>query len=946
MMDELWRPIRTDRADGGFSVVAYGAESRTDPFNAPSTTPLDTVLYKNPEGHLTRRLFDGSRVVWVDECDSVEFDTADLSSVTCDNADQTYYTFEPSGEVSEIFNARQVAAGDLPNADPALRYTYDTLGRVLRIEDSNLAGTGFTASEYHPGGTVAETTNARGEIRSYSYDALDRLIGIATPSDEPDYAVSYESGGDRYLHPKVEGAGFYTQGYAYDSLGQVERSSLVVANGLGGWEGFITDYEYDLAGRTNMIVHPDTETTVRYEYEGAYLKRVCDLGSASDCSSSAARALISDVVYDALGRRTETHSESGVRTFEFDETTQRLKRDHFAGSNDPYWFERQYTEYDRLGNLLTIEGGTSLGQTIPIAESYAYDHRDRLRTWTKEGTAVSYEYDEIGNMTKHAGRTQYYYDPDRPNMLTQLLDGGLYGHDDDGNVSSITGSGGDRYFAFDSANQLTCAGTSAGQCNISSFKYDIHGRRLIAMQAGGSFRIYTGSGFGYHGGTIEQAFIEIEAFGDRLAIKQIPEPGRRTTSLELVPVPPREFWWLAPFAILPLAIWGARRSAFVLVAARPLQAGTAMASAASLLLPSVPLAGGGGGPTFYWELSDRLGTGTVLVDENGEGVRHTLYEPFGKEYLTVGTAQTFRRYYAGHRRNDDVGLDYMQARWYDPESGTFLSLDPLVAIPDDPQTYNPYTYARNNPILFIDPSGMSISPESSGDTVLEYEQGNGLKIEVTVENSSGGVWIAPLDSTPGVGSGSGSGASSGGTSGVTSGGGMAAVPDMAAAAQGGMSPVQVAMHPGPEEMFEGGGPVAEGISDFDAEFLMGGTGIGGIGRIPARAGGMRSGARSRGANLRKMGLAGVKLKGSSYNTGRKALEGAGFRLERTTGTGRKVFVNDRTGAVVTHDSGKALAAGQKNHWTIQDKGGAFYDASGRPVSGPHPPMGGKHIPGD
>ena len=47
--------------------------------------------------------------------------------------------------------------------------------------------------------------------------------------------------------------------------------------------------------------------------------------------------------------------------------------------------------------------------------------------------------------------------------------------------------------------------------------------------------------------------------------------------------------------------------------------------------------------------------------------------------------------------NDESGLVYMQARWMDPSSGTFLSIDPLVAGLGDPQSHNAYAYPRNNP---------------------------------------------------------------------------------------------------------------------------------------------------------------------------------------------------------------------------------------------------------
>jgi RHS repeat-associated protein len=47
-----------------------------------------------------------------------------------------------------------------------------------------------------------------------------------------------------------------------------------------------------------------------------------------------------------------------------------------------------------------------------------------------------------------------------------------------------------------------------------------------------------------------------------------------------------------------------------------------------------------------------------------------------------------------------------KARWYDPGSGTFLSVDPVVADAGDPQAYNAYAYARNNPVSNVDPTGM------------------------------------------------------------------------------------------------------------------------------------------------------------------------------------------------------------------------------------------------
>lgn len=85
------------------------------------------------------------------------------------------------------------------------------------------------------------------------------------------------------------------------------------------------------------------------------------------------------------------------------------------------------------------------------------------------------------------------------------------------------------------------------------------------------------------------------------------------------------------------------------------------------------------------------------------------------------------------------------------------------------------------------------------------------------------------------------------------------------------------------------------------------------------------------AKLKGLGLENVELAGRSFNSGRKALEKAGFEWKRTTPTGRREFVNKETGARVSYDSGKALTPGQKPHWHIDDRGGFRSSRSGRCV---------------
>ena len=61
--------------------------------------------------------------------------------------------------------------------------------------------------------------------------------------------------------------------------------------------------------------------------------------------------------------------------------------------------------------------------------------------------------------------------------------------------------------------------------------------------------------------------------------------------------------------------------------------------------------------------------------------------------------------FTGQRQDTQHGLILFPARAYDPELGRFLQPDPFVQDPSDPQTLNRYSYVRNNPVNFVDPSG-------------------------------------------------------------------------------------------------------------------------------------------------------------------------------------------------------------------------------------------------
>ncbi|MHB1459238.1 MAG: RHS repeat-associated core domain-containing protein [Armatimonadota bacterium] len=80
------------------------------------------------------------------------------------------------------------------------------------------------------------------------------------------------------------------------------------------------------------------------------------------------------------------------------------------------------------------------------------------------------------------------------------------------------------------------------------------------------------------------------------------------------------------------------------------------------------------------------------------------YYPFGQTRVDSGSVNLHYKY-TGQEEDAEIGLYFYGARYYDPAIGRFVSADTLVQNFSDPQTLNRYSYARNNPLYYVDPSG-------------------------------------------------------------------------------------------------------------------------------------------------------------------------------------------------------------------------------------------------
>ncbi len=102
---------------------------------------------------------------------------------------------------------------------------------------------------------------------------------------------------------------------------------------------------------------------------------------------------------------------------------------------------------------------------------------------------------------------------------------------------------------------------------------------------------------------------------------------------------------------------------------------------------------------------DHLGSSNVITDAQGGLTGVFEYTPYGSFAPTSHQPLVTSHYFTGQRLDDETGFYFYNARYYDPEIGRFISADTLVPDSSDPQAFNRYSYVRNNPIRFVDPSG-------------------------------------------------------------------------------------------------------------------------------------------------------------------------------------------------------------------------------------------------
>lgn len=717
LYDRSNRLIKTTSKDGLETTTSYQAGSVT------VTTPKgSTIAQVNAYGLVTERKFPDGRTLRYDYDANQK-----LSRVTTSTGQVTTFSYDSAGRKTAMVDPslgtiryRYSPAGDLleqvDNKGIATTYQYDVLGRItskavgsqqplIYSYDSGtknstgrlakVAGAfGYKQISYTPSGKVALT--------AYSYENLGTAYTESLRYDPLDRVTAYTFPDGTVQSYRYDGLGRFTKIFVddkllasyqgYDAAGRVGIKE--VNNGFRGEAKVTQDrYVYDRARDTiaelaTVAVGSGNESplqNIRYSYnQAAELAHITDLRPSTTVTGDDGEMVDTSVSqsfrYDALGQLSEARGIYGTKAFSYDQNGNIIRRQGQVYDELSYNAKNQLASspaieviYDKNGNLVSKRHKAD-GTTW----QYQYNDENRLIAVLKNGKALaSYAYNEAGRRYKkiiyREGETSTtWYISGSFELVTSGSRSGTAIHR--------------HYYGVD--QQRLATETSSTAKGLGAILAPDHGQWAAALTPLSLGNIQ--HSLADAGQWLKEA-ITVDRLLALLAVVFTLLFGLLLSQLRL-----------SHKLTLPRALRLAGHTALGYVMAATLS------TAAYGDSGSFPLAHQGASQQVFYHYN-YLGSATLLTDHEGKIVKRYVYSPYGEvdAKRSVGKASSSIRF-AGYQADDETGLLYVNARYYDASLGRFLTPD--LKVPKDGRDalgLNRYAYVKNNPISYIDPTGHS-----------------------------------------------------------------------------------------------------------------------------------------------------------------------------------------------------------------------------------------------
>ena len=542
-------------------------------------------------------------------------------------------------------------------------YDYDAFGNLLKVRDFAGNETNLT---YNVNGMRTRVVDPDAGTWTYDYTALGELKSQTNARGQKG-TYTYDQLGRPISRAEPEGVTTWAWGHSSAAFNIGALASV-------SSPGFQESYTYDSSGRPTAVTRSVAGSTLvtSYSYDAATglldtltyptvtgvapfrLKHVFDRGRLVrlvDAGSPASVYWQLESV-NAAGQTAAVALGNGVKVASSHDAITGLLTSRTTGPSGGTSLQNLRYTWDAVGNLKD-RSDVNRG----VVEQFTYDTRDRLDLVQRAGvTTLDLAYDDLGNVTYKSDIGAYRYDAVRKHAVV-AAGSNTYAYDANGAVTNASGSS-IGWYSYDLPSQITHPNG-----NYSAFYYG----------------------------------------ADRARYRQVARAGTNLT----------DTLYAADGRYERYARGGVVSERQYVVADGGVVA--------------VRNRSGSAQPTTTYLLHDHLGGVDGFTSASGSLLAKASYHPMGArrsgDWLSAAPTAaewqqiqaTTARGYTGHEHLDNLGIIHMNGRVLDPALGRFLSPDPYVQSPYDSQSLNRYSYVRNNPLRFTDPSGYCFNGHPGAD---------------------------------------------------------------------------------------------------------------------------------------------------------------------------------------------------------------------------------------
>jgi len=686
-----------------------------------------------------------------------------LAAVTNANGNATQYTYDSRGYPETVIPAvgpsvataydtygnvqtlEILPEGETNGTGRITQYSANPLGWVTQVTFPD----GLSVSnQYNKLGDLTNTVDRAGRVTEFTYTPESYLASrtqyLEQNGSNVPVRISYDYDQQFNTLSITEPRGRCVESYQLDiqdrvtSVTNIEGQSMTFGYSVGSMVTNVTrfdqsrlDTSYDSAGRQSAIAYYSSSnellsTISRTYYADSQLKTISDGTSSVSNSYDRLNRLTASLIrvdssnswavsysHDPVGNLTNSvvslnnSSINNLTTSYSYDTAERLTWISQSGSGfQPLAFSLNYNPTN--GQLFSVVNTNS-----GVGVQYGYDLMDRRQqiNWTDAETntlrGLDYGFDALGmitNITTEAGKKKVYVydtinrlvDEKHYNLSDALTYSAAYEYDLAGNrtrtvingvtndytlgtgnrLASVDATPSSRSlsFGYDTAgNTVAITNIEAGVTNVQSLAWDER-YRLTSVDEASSLVSYTYDVLGRRVSRAENGTTNYFVYNGNQVATDLDENGNIIRSYT---------WGPGIDNLLSLTVWSG---------------------------------GSGSTPTTtYYPLKDHQNSVLALADESGNITESYEYDAWGKVLsIKDGSGNVLSQSAIGNRymwqgREYDAatGLYYFRARWYSPETGRWLSKDPIGISGG----LNMYAFCGNNPVNFIDPFGLCVKPD-------------------------------------------------------------------------------------------------------------------------------------------------------------------------------------------------------------------------------------------